>query len=458
LSDHHDRKSVIQKALENVQANAIEIRSLVLKHIGIQINIHFGHQKSKPTEEDHRSQPIASWNSKFLMAVFSCGISVAGILVLRNFGLLQSLELSTFDYLVQLRPSEKPDPRLLVVAITEPDIQKLKESPLSDRTLGRLLAKLEKLQPRVIGLDLFRDFPVKAGYGELLPHLRNTKFIGTCLGLEKSRKGVPSPFGVPSERLGFSDVVVDDDGILRRHLLAMQPEQKSTCQTTESFSFQLALHYLAAQGIQPKLTSKEEYQLRNTVFKPLSSQRGGYRTADTRGYQVLLNYRVQHEPQQVAQQVTLSDVLNDRINPKRVKDRVVLIGVTAESIPDNNLTPYSNRVQPPQQLPGVFVHAQMVSQVLSAVLNERPLLWVWPDWAEGFWVIGWSVVGGALAISQRSRVRFVLAISASVVVLIAMCWGGLLNGGWLPLIPSALVLVITGGIVFVVQLQSHSQN
>jgi CHASE2 domain-containing sensor protein len=327
--------------------------------------------------------------------------------------------------------------------------------------LGQLLAKLEKFQPRVIGLDLFRDFPVNAGYGELLPHLRNSKFIGTCAGLETDRKDIAAPPDIPSERLGFSDVVVDDDGILRRHLLAMQPEQKSTCQTTESFSFQLALHYLAAQGIQPKLTSKEEYRLRNTVFNPLSSQRGGYRTTDTKGYQILLNYRVQQMLQQVAPQVTLSDVLNnpnDSKLSKLVKDRVVLIGVTAESVPDNHLTPYSNRSQPPQRLSGVFVHAQMVSQVLSAVLNERLLLWVWPDWAEGFWVIGWSVVGGALAISQRSRIRFILAIGASVVVLIATCWGGLLYGGWLPLVPSILVLVITEGIVFVVQLQSSAQN
>jgi CHASE2 domain-containing sensor protein len=410
------------------------------------------------TSEFAVRQPTASLQQQ-LWPMLLASVAVSALVMgIRQIGWLQPLELKMLDNLQQLRPAEKPDPRLLVVAITESDIQSRKEWPLSDRTLGQLLAKLEKFQPQVIGLDLFRDFPVKAGYGELLPHLRNSKFIGTCAGLEKDRKDIAALSNILSERLGFSDVVVDDDGILRRHLLAMQPEQKSTCQTTESFSFQLALHYLAAQGVQPKLTSKEEYQLRNTVFKPLSSQRGGYRTADTRGYQVLLNYRVQQVPQQVAQQVTLSDVLDNRIDPKWVKDRVVLIGVTAESIPDNHLTPYSNKVQPPQRLPGVFIHAQMVSQVLSTVLDGRPLLWVLPDWVEGFWILGWSMVGVLAGMFVQPRFLMFFTLAVSLAGLVVLCWVGLLYGGWLPLIPAGLVLIATGTGVAFIREQVYSKS
>lgn len=121
-------------------------------------------------------------------------------------------------------------------------------------------------------------------------------------------------------------------------------------------------------------------------------------------------------------------------------------------------SPYSSVVHPQQRLLGVLVHAQMVSQILSAVVDHRPLLWVWPDWAEGLWIVGWSAIGGALAIGVRSRIWLVLSIGASLVLLVGMCWGGLLYGGRLPLVPSALALIVTSSRVVVVKGRSYSRN
>jgi CHASE2 domain-containing sensor protein len=390
------------------------------------------------------------------MAVAAC------IIGLRNFGLLQSLELQAFDQLQLLRPPEPPDPRLLVVAITEADIQKRKEVPITDRTLSQVLSKLEQYQPQTIGLDIYRDFPVpqvdRAGHLELLPHLLSPRLIGVCAAPTPNQTGVSAPPIIPGKRLGFSDVVVDDDGVLRRHLLAMQPSLESSCPTTEALSFQLALHYLAAQGIQPQLTEQEEYRIGNVLLMPLSSRKGGYRMLDRRGYQVFLNYRASQSPERVAKQVSLSEVLNDRVSSELVKGRVVLIGVTAESVHDDYLTPNIGSIRPKKRLSGVLVQAHMVSQLLSAVLDRRPLLWVWPDWAEGLWIVGWSVMGGTLAIITRSRVWFALSIGASLVVLGGICWAGLLYGGWLPLLPSALVLIVTSSSVDVLKRGLHFQS
>jgi CHASE2 domain-containing sensor protein len=399
------------------------------------------------------------WRSALLISV-----AVAlGVLGIRNFGLLHPLELQAFDQLQRLRSPEQPDSRLLIVAVTEADIQSRKEWPLSDHTLSQVLSKLEQYQPQVIGLDIYRDFPIpkrdQVEQQDLLPHLLSPRLVGICAAPTPDQsEGIAAPPGVSNHRLGFSDVVVDDDGVLRRQLLFMQPDIQSPCPTTEAFSLQLALHYLSARGIEPQLTSQEEYKIRNTIFKPLSAQRGSYRTTDTRGYQILLNYRVSESPQQVARQVTLSEVLNNQVNPEWVKGKVILIGVTAESVKDNFWTPHSRFVRPHQPLSGVLVQAQMTSQILSNVLDHRPLLWVWPDWAEDLWIVGWSVIGGILAIWVRSRFGLVLAIGTAVVVLIAIGWGGLLFGGWLPLVPAALVLVITGGIMFLVQSRSPAHQ
>jgi CHASE2 domain-containing sensor protein len=164
--------------------------------------------------------------------------------------------------------------------------------------------------------------------------------------------------------VGFSDVVVDSSGIVRRSLLVQTPETDSKCPARESFSLQLASHYLEKQGI--NLNSQTNLQLGSTIFKRIEKDSGGYQNSDAGGYQVLLNYR---SAANVAQQVTLTEVLAGSVDPNLVRDRIILIGVTAPSINDYFLTPYS-KDQQQNRMAGVFVHAQATSQILSAVLDK----------------------------------------------------------------------------------------
>jgi CHASE2 domain-containing sensor protein len=67
--------------------------------------------------------------------------------------------------------------------------------------------------------------------------------------------------------------------------------------------------------------------------------------------------------------------------PNLVKGRIVLIGTTAESFKDSFPTSY-RASQRSQKMPGVMIQAHMVSQIINAVLEQRPLLWWWPSWGE----------------------------------------------------------------------------
>jgi len=374
--------------------------------------------------------------------------------------MLQALELRAFDQLLRLRPAEGPDPRLLVVTVTEADIQAQKErgpGSLSDRALTQLLEKLEQYQPRVIGLDIYRDFPVGPAQVELAMHLQQSdRLVAVCKvsAPEADDPGVSPPPEVPPERLGFSDVVPDGEtNIVRRQLLGLTPPPASSCFTEYALSLQLALHYLAAEGIQAQVTPKGNLQLKNVVFKQLAAHVGGYQKADTKGYQVLLNYRPYRSPEDIALQVTLGDILNNRLTPDAVqalKERIVLIGVTAPSYGDYWSTPYSAHQPPSQkQLPGVFLQAQMVSQILSAVLDQRPLLWVWPPWGEALWIWIWSLVGGILSWGFRPLLRLGASGGAALAALYLLCFALLTQGGWVPLVPAALALVATGAGVVV---------
>ena len=380
-------------------------------------------------------------------------VVTALVMGVRQLGVFQTWELQAFDHLISLRPDEEPDPRLLVVTVTEKDVQnqnpqERRGSSLSDRTLAKLLKKLKPYQPQVIGLDIYHDFPVDPKHADLHTHLQhNERFIAVCeVGGADEQPGTKPPPGISDSRLSFSDVPVDPDRVIRRQLLGMAKDPKSFCATDTSFSFRVARAYLATKGIQYKRNPEGDLQLGSVVFNKLEPHTSGYHKLDALGYQVLLNYR---SSDSVARQITLTDILSDSINaelPNLVKGRIVLIGTTAKSFKDYFPTPYSSG-QWPQEMPGVVIQAQMVSQVLSAVLDQRPLLWWWPSWGETFWIWGWSLVGGVLVWHKHSPLRLGLASGAALVTLYGLCFVLLLKGGWVPLVPSALALAATGGSV-----------
>lgn len=387
-------------------------------------------------------------------SVLLASIATTSLVVgIRQLGILETAELQAFDALMRHRQVEGADPRILVVTISEAEIQaqQQRQGSLSDRTLSQLLTKLEQFKPRTIGLDIYRDVAVSKAYPDLVNYLQTSdRFIGLCKISDPdiNNPGIPPPPEVAPERIGFSDVLADDDNTVRRQILHLNPPPNSPCTTQYAFSLQLALHYLAIEGIEAKVTSQGNLQLGNVMFERLAANSGAYKQADLRGYQVLLNYRPYRHVRDIAMQVSLDDILKNRISPQtrnELQDRLVLIGVTAPtSVNDYWFTPYSaSQPRLAKQLPGVFLQAQMVSQILSTVLDRRPLLWVWSTWGEILWIANWSIVGGLLVWYCKQYLRLLLAIAVTLIALYGLCLGILLSGGWVPLVPPVLTLVFS---------------
>ena len=121
-------------------------------------------------------------------------VVTAALAGVREMGMLQKPELYAFDRMLQLRPDEGPDPRLLLINVTEKDIhnqnsQERRAASLSDRTLAQLLKKLQLYQPQVIGLDIYRDFPVKSNRDSLATRLRDRNFFANCKARNKNLGG-----------------------------------------------------------------------------------------------------------------------------------------------------------------------------------------------------------------------------------------------------------------------------
>lgn len=372
---------------------------------------------------------------------------------IRGFQALESLELKAFDSLVRLRTRELSDPRLLLVIVDEEDLslpdQEDRKGSLSDRALEKLLQKLDKFEPRAIGLDIYRDYPVAAKYQNLANRMRQSdRFIAVCKASDSQvdPKGVAPPPEVSVERQGFSDILADRDGVVRRQLILAEPETTSACATPYSFSTILAMYYLAGQDIFVDPDASEVVKIGNTIFPRLNSHANGYQNLEYGGYQTLLNYRSLRSPDQIADRVTLAQVLNNRVNPTYMKDRIIIIGTAANSFPDLWSTPYNSSAN--DELSGVYLQAQMVSSLLSAVLDHRPLLSVWPYWFEVIWIFGWSVFGGIIAWQIKSKSYWILTVVGGELCLFAVSFALLENNGyWVPLVPSVITLAASSSIV-----------
>ncbi len=375
---------------------------------------------------------------------------VTGLLMgVRYLGVLQPLELKAFDQMLQLRPPEIPDPRLLIVTVTEEDVQaQQSEKPrgsLSDKPLAQLLEKLEPYQPAVIGLDIYRDYPVGKDYPQLAERMgKSDRFVAVCkVSNPQDKSGVAPPPEVSSDSLGFSDILLDADRVVRRHYLALTPPPSDPCNASYALSVQLALRYLYNKGIELTFTTDGAWKLGKLKFKPLEAHTGGYQGIDDRGHQILLNYRSSPSAKDIAPKIPLADVLAGKLKATAVKDKIVLIGTTAKSFRDYSLTPYTSQGRS-QTIPGVILQAQMVSQLLSAALDGRPLLWNWSIWGEVIWVWGWSVTGGLLAWYLRRPSYLMLAVGGGFIILYSSASILLISlGCWIPLVPAAVVLAGT---------------
>ena len=374
-----------------------------------------------------------------------------GTLGLRYLGLIELAELAVYDQLIQLKPNDEEDDRILVVGITETDLQSLQEWPISDRTLSQAITNLEQHQPQTIAIDVFRDFPHEPGTQRLLTQLQqNSKIISICKVSAVNDLGTPPPPGVPPEQVGFADLVVDSGGILRRSLLLTGPPEPTTpfpkqhlCnqprQALLSLSLSAAMRYLAAQGIEADFKD-QTLTFGSTVIPPIQPGMGGYQGVDANGYQIMLHYRSEKHS---VPKVSLMEVINGQVDPALIRDRIIFIGYTTPQAKDDFYTPYSIGKDDNQKMPGVIVHAQSTSQLISTVLEGRPLIWGWPAAVEALWILAWALAGGILGWYLRHPVAFALVTVIGCGGLYGLCLLIFTQGGWIPFVPPTFTFIGT---------------
>lgn len=358
------------------------------------------------------------------------------VVTVRRLGGWQFLELTAYDWMVNLHTKENTDSRLLVVEITDADIEKQNRWPIADATIARLLQNLQQHQPTAIGLDLYRDISHPPGSSALARQLQAENVITIeYLGSGESR--VNAPKGVPEHRVGFNDVVLDIDGVLRRNLMYARLGDRQLY----SFALRLSLLYLQEHQLEFEVYP-DSLQIGDKVFTRLQPNSGGYQMppSEALGWQILLDYTYPN----IAQKITLTEALSGKLEPDLVKDKIVIIGNSAPSIKDIFYTPYQGSKS---LIPGAVAHAHMVGQILGLVLDDSTQLWFWEEWSEILWIWGWSVVGAAIAWKLKHPLSIAVAGVFSLIGLWSSCVLAFILSGWIPLFPPALAFIFSGGLV-----------
>jgi diguanylate cyclase (GGDEF)-like protein len=384
------------------------------------------------------------------IVVLSSLLAVSAVTGLKLLRALEPAELFTFDQLVRTLPDQDLDSRLTIIGITEEDIQQY-GWPLKDRELASLLNILQRHKPDVIGLDLYRTTPHPPGEKSFAAELEAENLIAIMnVGGSMEQGDVPPPPAVPKERVGFNDFPTDTDGIIRRNLLFVGGAD----QRYYSFGLRVVMKYLniASDGL---TYDNDALYMEDVTIPVLTEGVGGYQAVDSSGYQILIRYRSRHFP---AEQLSISQVLSGRFDPDQITDNIVLVGTIAPSLKDIFYTPFSSNQEEEFTMPGVVIHAQMVSQLLDVMAGENTLYRFLPPWVEAFWLWGWCLVAGGVIWLNSRPVGFLTSSGLVILALGGVGWLAVSQLLWLPLAEPALGIIATAGTVIAYKLFYRSTH
>jgi len=367
------------------------------------------------------------------------------VLVLRAVGILQGPELVVYDRFLSWEVARRSDgghSPVVLIEIDETDIREQGHWPISDRVMAEALLELSRRGARVIGLDLYRDLPVPPGSEMFERVLREQRQIIAVRKFgDLGEDGIPGPSVLDgTQRVGFNDIVFDPDETVRRGLLF---QDDGGGEVESAFSLRIALAALAADGIgpQPDPERPEWLRLGATTLRPLERSDGGYSHLDAAGYQYLLDYAAAGRGFETYR---LGELLRGEVTSLR--DRVVLVGSNAKSLPDLFEVPTGGQVA------GVALHAHMVDQLLRqarGVTTPRRHLEEWGEWTLLFLV---ALLGCAAGV--RAGESPVLGTSGPVVTvlggaagLVLAGWLLFVAGWWLPVVAPSLAWMSSAGVV-----------
>lgn len=396
---------------------------------------------------------------------------ILGVLVIRWLGLFANLELLALDFLLRNRPPEAPDNEIVIVLFNFNTIQDQSEfDELSEQQIVQLLKIIFSADPAAVGLNIFLDDASNEPGREQLIEMFEThpNLYGVQKGLPPREIFPPSdmPETVVERQFGLNDLPTDQDGRIRRTFLGsyLSPDGDDNPETNPfkfSFSFKLATAYLNAQGYElenhPRNPNIPIFQRENDAafiqIPILHSHSGGYfREPNISKIQSLLNFRAGINTFQV---VEAHKLFNRSLSPDLFKNRVVIVGKTDPYFPRflsvaASSSLFQVEIDEDVIFPGIGIvgselEAHSASQIINAVIDDRPLIYTLPPSIEILLITLSGLTGIIISLSFASSARSAVALVIFTIIGFGICYLCIARFGlWLPVTPMAVCMPLAG--------------
>ena len=341
----------------------------------------------------------------------------------------------------------KPQDSVVIVGIDDSTLSALGHYPISRAYYAQALANLEKDGAAAVAFDIgfpdkgdgdqqFHDalaatkVPVVLAYGAgSLDHGSGKMVQGgvdeipikafRCVETADPVDG-PCAEPLPNVVLGSPDLSLDQDGVLRRVPLAVQPVcyARHTCSTPVIDSLGVAAYRLGqfGSGFQtaPDLAVNGGAATFGTAWKT---------PVDGSGSSLVNFSGPPGNFEQYGHYVSFSKVVDGTVSPDFIKDKTVLIGAyDLTGVNDEQLVPTSFGFHQTLPMAGVEIHANVVQMLLNAVPlapNPSRFLSAEPPWALLLLIL---VLGLATAVGV-ARVTVLWGLLGTVIALVVFTFG-----------------------------------
>lgn len=361
----------------------------------------------------------------------SYGVAALILWGLETSRILQSVNLLVYDYVTSTSkaPSGQSQP-IVLIGISESDIQAY-GWPIDDSLLCEAVDRLSREGVKAIGLDLYRDKGIGAQQNCLRETIQRNPALVSIFNVADGIASIP---GAPTGQQGYNDLVIDDDGVVRRDLVHVggQDERVVT----------LPMRLLEVATGNNKLRRDLESGVGRNSW--LGQNSGGYYALDAAGFQQMLPFA---EPGSF-RLWTLQQLLAGQIPAQSLQGTIALIGSTAPSLRDLFQVPHT-RFQNSASLalmPGVEIHANRLAALMDRLEQpQHSKIWTAPAEFTNVLILIAAVIS-ALVTERISPIR------RGLLLLMLLIGSWLLVGSlallvhvWLELSETAIALLLFGG-------------
>ena len=402
---------------------------------------------------------------------------VLPICLIKFLGVLQPLEYAFYDFWYYINPVESVDERIVIVKWDEDCINKFHQSIISDKTLIEVLEKIERQNPRLIGIDLYRNVSTPSSKLDKIENAeawsRLSKIFNerdNIIGIEKiiEPKADPHEDLERKERVAAADVSLDSDSIVRKAYVFPKVDLYGSPADAPYIGWALGFNYLVDKGWdlrgipenEDRIERLEMYQKANqsvsVSFERNERNINNFFHFDP-GWSFLINWRKTKLPNNFIT-VSIADLLdNDLYNSKYknlFRDRLVIIGNLAISRGDIHQTTLSRWGQKKWTF-GAEIVAQTASSVINAAINERnfirPSSFVLEFFLLYFTVMSIAILANSSSLDNNfssTKLRLVTALWGLFFSLLLglIAFASFRLGLWLNIVP-ALIGICLGWIV-----------